>query len=721
MIADLLKALPAALALTVIPGYFWAGLLCGRGGLAERLTYGSAFSLTLVPLAAYIILNLSGSGATLPVVLAAAFAVTAGGALAYYLFGSGPEERKPVSAAGVSRLSPTALLLLVPALLLALAAVLGAPEAVLLVPTALLVVVCGALFTWGPAISERRPGAGGGTPAKAGGGKTAGGSLMKRALLPAILLAVLARGYAGPVLFDWPYIRGVDQYTQAIMTNLTLETGSTESYMVYPQGFHLWVASVSRLSGVEPLDVFAVVAPALLALPAMGFYALGRALWGWEYGVAAAAFGGLVLGSSYQYLSEARYPQLIAAQFLTALAVAAMFRLISAPSARSGISFALLGSSVVFYHHVGSFFLALLLAAVGLTALPYLLVRRREAGVALLGSYALLGVLAVAYAWDTYDLGSFAATLFTGGEEGATGAAVSGVIGTQQPYDLAHIPETLSQPVVWLGLLGALLLIRGWRVASPADRASRFILLLWAALMFAASRTELSGFPERFEMDLGVPLTLLAAFAAVEILRPATRVSPAATAPVAAAALAVAALVGAQTIKNFAVDGGPAPGGGSTSRVAMTPQIQEVGQWLAEHNTDGEASGNIAVSPYIESVPSRAMLAIGGYSGVQTFTPSRIERDRDLPPTGQQPPTDMLWILTRPADELTGRLIQRYDIRYIVIEKRPDSAHELYDDLPRLYRKTFENEEAAIFAPREEARNTPAEARTRGSEQHAPG
>lgn len=711
MIADLLKALPAALALTVIPGYFWAGLLCGRGGLAERLTYGAAFSLVLVPLAAYAILNLSGSSATLPVVLSAALAVTAGGALAYYLFGSGPEGRKPVSAAGVYGLPPAALLLLAAALLLALAAVLGAPGAVLLVPTALLVVVCGVLFTWGYVRSERRPEAGGGAPAKA-----AGGSSIKRALLPAILLAVLARGYAGPVLFDWPYIRGVDQYTQAIMTNLTLRTGSTESYMVYPQGFHLWVASVSRLSGVEPLEVFAVVAPALLVLPAMGFYALGRALWGWEYGVAAAAFGGLVLGSSYQYLSEARYPQLIAAQFLTALTVAAMFRLISAPSARAGVSFALLGSSVVFYHHVGSFFLALLLAAVGLTVLPYLLIRRRETGVALLGSYVLLGVLAVAFAWDAYDLGSAAATLLTGGEEGATGAAVSGVIGTQQPYDLAHIPETLSQPVVWLGLLGALLLIGGWRAASPADRASRFTLLLWAALMFAASRTELSGFPERFEMDLGVPLTLLAAFAAVEILRPAMRAFPAAV-PVAAAALAVAALVGAQTVKNFAVDGGPAPGGGSTSRVAMTPEIQEVGQWLAEHNS----GGHVAVSPYIESVPSRAMLAIGGYSGVQTFTPSRIERDRDLPPTGQQPPTDMLWILTHPADELTGRLIQRYDIRYIVIEKRPDSAHELYDEHPELYRKTFENEEAAIFAPRKEARNSPVEARTRGSKQNSPG
>ncbi|MDN5697957.1 MAG: hypothetical protein L0G70_08300, partial [Rubrobacter sp.] len=242
-----------------------------------------------------------------------------------------------------------------------------------------------------------------------------------------------------------------------------------------------------------------------------------------------------------------------------------------------------------------------------------------------------------------------------------------------------------------------------WRAASPADKAARFALILWAALMFAASRTGLSGFPERFEMDLGVPLTLLAAFAAVEILRPAARMLSvkAATATVTATALAVVALVGAQTVKNFAVDGGPAPGGGSTSRVAMTPQIQEVGQRLAAYNTEGEASGNIAVSPYIESVPSRAILAISGYSGAQTFTPSRVERDRDLPPSGQQPPTDMLWLLSRPADDLSGRFIQRYDIRHIVLEKSPDSSQESYDSLPELYRKTFENEEAAIFAPRE--------------------
>lgn len=696
MIGDLLRALPVALALAVVPGYMWAGLLCACGDLAERLAYGAAFSITLVPLVAAGILRLTGGGATLPVVAAAVAVVTVAGLAAYLLLGPVEESGKELSVGG-PRPPAKALWTLLPALGLSLATVLGAvPAAVSMAPVALLVGASGLILLRSPAPQPEA------TERSSAGPR----GLLRRAALPTVLAAVAARGYLGPVLYDWPFIRGIDQYTQAIMTSLMLTEGSTEDYLVYPQGFHLWVAAVSRLSGVEPLQIFPVVGPALLLLPALGLYALARRMWGWEYGVAAAAFSGLVLGSSYQYLSEARYPQLIAAQFLTALTVAALFRLLSEPSPRAGISFALLGSSVVFYHHVGSFFLALLLALAGLVTLPYLLLRSPRHGAAVLGSYALLGGLAVLYAWDTYDPGSSLAGVLAGGGsggEGATGAAVSGVFGTQKAFGLDHLAETLTQPVVWLGVFGAFLLAAGWRAASLPDRLARLTLLAWVALMFAGSRIGWSGFPERFEMDLGVPLSLLAAFATVELLRPALARLRSAPRPrpvlPAVAAAAVVVLAGTQVTKNLAEDGGPPPEEpGATSRVAITPETQAAGEWLAGHNS----GGNIVVTPYIGGLPSRAVLAMGGYSAVQTFTPSRIERDRDLPPSGQVPPAQMLWLLVHPQDERARSLIQNYDLRYLVFDRSPGTGYRLYDESPELYRKVFENERVVIFAPRQQ-------------------
>ena len=93
-------------------------------------------------------------------------------------------------------------------------------------------------------------------------------------------------------------------------------------------------------------------------------------------------------------------------------------------------------------------------------------------------------------------------------------------IGTQVPYAIDYlIVAIVSQPVAWLGLLGAALLVADRRcLASKARALASFTLLLWAVLLFAASRTPLSGFPQRFGRDLGVPLAVLAAFALVTML-----------------------------------------------------------------------------------------------------------------------------------------------------------------------------------------------------------
>src|SRR3712207_1853222 len=154
--------------------------------------------------------------------------------------------------------------------------------------------------------------------------------------------------------------------------------------MLYPPGLHFLTAEICRLTGLEPLEVFPVVAPTLLLLPALGCYALAHRLWGWEYGVVAALLSGLILGGTYLHFAEARYANFIGTQFLMVVVVATLVTLYASPSARTGLLLALLGSSTVLYHQIAGYSLAVLLAAVGVLFLPYLLARDRRRGLTLL-------------------------------------------------------------------------------------------------------------------------------------------------------------------------------------------------------------------------------------------------------------------------------------------------------------------------------------------------
>ena len=53
-----------------------------------------------------------------------------------------------------------------------------------------------------------------------------------------------------------------------------------------------------------------MLAPALLVLCALGAYTLASGLWGWQYGIAAAALNGLVLTGAYAGFAEGRFPDL---------------------------------------------------------------------------------------------------------------------------------------------------------------------------------------------------------------------------------------------------------------------------------------------------------------------------------------------------------------------------------------------------------------------------
>jgi hypothetical protein len=514
-------------------------------------------------------------------------------------------------------------------------------------------------------------------------------------LLSAVLILVLLRSYPGPLRYDWPFPRGVDKYGHAVMVDMMLTQGSTESFMLYPPGFHVLAAGISALSGLVPLKLFAILAPALLLLPALACYALARRLWGWEVGVAAALFSGLIAGGSYEHVSHARYPNLIGV-FLLVLAIAALVRLYASTSVRDQLTLAILGSSVVFYHMVASLYEAALLGLVGMVFLPYLLLRERERGLALLSSFSLLGLLSVLYAWDTYDLPSLVGGLLAGSGTGRGGEAVAMALGTKPTGEFARVLATTSQPVAWLGLLGGLLvageLLRR-RVRMPQTLAY-LTLLLWAVLMFIGSRTAMSSFPDRFERDLSIPLALLAALAFVAILRSPRARGLEMVLAASVAVFVVATVVGVQATRNLEEGAGPA------QRSIDRPPPAEVvaaGEWLREHNE----GGNILATPSVGPVSARGMLAMGGYSGMQTYAVHRIQRGRDLPPFGAGPLWDALWALHHPDGERTRRILEENDVRYVVFGKRrPDIDWRSFQGRTDLYRMVYENEAVVIFESR---------------------
>ncbi len=714
MLSDLARALLGALAAGVLPGYFWAGFLRRAGGLGERLAYSAAISMASVPVLAIAQARLLGTGVTLAEAIVSAAVVLGTGAVARLWRGapdgpSGPALPRPAAIRGAP-----ALALLAAAFGLALASALGlATRWWLLLAILIALAVAGAL-------TAIRPGAGAAAGARAAGntgdtgdtgdagdgapwrvGRSPEAWLREPAL--AVILALTAvRGYAGPLRHDWPYLRGSDQFSHAVMAEQMLAHGSYGSYLIYPPGFSALTAVVARLSGLTPLTLFPVLAPALLTATTLAAYVLATRLWGWEYGLAAAALSGLVLRGAYASFAGGRYPDLTAAYFLLVMAVAALITLLMSPSARSAVLAAVTGSAVVLYHSVASLYLALLLAAVVIIGAAYLVARCRAAetprlaGGLVLG-LGLLGALAAAYAAYTYLPGR------AGSGGSGTSTAVSIALGSQPVLSASHVLAELSPAVVWLGVFGFAVLLAGYRhLRQPGQVLAALTLVLWCGLMYAGSRTAADGFPQRFERDLGGPLCVLGALGAGLILQSLARWRPRRRVVAALAAAAAAAMVvtcGVQAFRAVRADARAVHAG------ILDPDVAAAGAWLRQHNTGGTIISTPAMNP---GITNRAVLAMGGYTGLQSYTALRIAHPRSLPTAGRAPLLDSRQVLLHPASCRVNGILLRQDVRYIVLYRFGQTADlaGFRADKAR-YHRVFQNRSVVIYAPARTPCRTP--------------
>jgi len=690
VVLDLARAALAAAVTGILPGYFWAVVLRPTGGLAERLTYSTALSIASVPAVALVLARLAGTGVTLWIAVGSVALVFGSGALVFAQRGAAAGPATPVLPRPAAMAGPGTLVLIAAALAAALATLLHVPASgplLIAIATALAVAGVFAARALRPA-TDNTPGQAAAAvadqpapPARAGW----------RALALAVVLGLVAvRAYTAVIRFDWPYIRGGDQFSYAIMAEQMLTHGSYGTFMIYPPGFSTLTAVICRLSGLAPLALFPVLAPSLLVLCALGAYALATRLWGWEYGVVAAALMGLVLTGAHTGLNQGRYPDLTAAYFLMVMLVAALVTLYELPSLRSGLLVTVTGASVVLYHPVASLYLALLLALVAVTGLPYLLRqgRRRDAGILLL-TLAAVAVLSACYAAYTYNLGE----ILTGSS--ATSAAVTSDLGTQPVPAAAHLLTELGPAIVWLGIFGIAALAAGIRyLRAPAQVLTAVTVLGWCAVMYVGSRTALDGFPQRFERDLGAPLCIAGALGAGIIMQSVialqvTRRTQATAAALAAAGLLIV-LVGLPAAGNL-LDDSKARGN------VLSHAVASAGDWLRQHNTGGTI---ISTPGMNHGITNRAVLALGGYTGLQSYFPRRLRHPRSLPPAGRQPLLDSAQVLSQPASCKSAGILDRQDVRYVVLYKFGQQADLAgFSTAPHQYRPVFQDSSVIIYAP----------------------
>jgi hypothetical protein len=723
MLLDLFRALCAATAAVVLPGYFWAALLRPAGGLAERLGYSSALSLATVPVVALVLARLAGSGVTLWIALVSVVLVFGSGALALLWRGAAPGPAEPILAAPGAIRDPRALALLAVAFVAALVSVLRSSPAPGWLNGLILVLLVVAAVLGRP---RRAPGevpaevprevpaqAPDQAPAQVpdqgpdgipgqevARGRTRGSRPPAAALRGPVLAVVLAvtavRAYEPVVRYDWPSIRGLDHFSHALMAQQMLSHGSYRSYLIYPPGFPAVSAVLSRLSGLPPLVLYPVIAPALLVLTALALYVLGTRLWGWGYGIAAAALSGLVLHGAYGSLADGRYPDLTSAYFLITMGVAALLTLYASPSRRSAALAAVLGASPILYHSVATLYEALILVLAAVTSVPFLLYLRRRTEVrTVLAGLVALGVLAIGYGWYTYGVGWPVAG------HSASSAAVSQVLGSQSVPAPLHLFSALAAPIIWLGVFGLALLVLTLRYERrPAPVLATVTVVAWCLVMYAGSRTAADGFPQRFERDLGAVLSVVAALGLGVLLKTAWLAWQASrrgtVVPVAVLSVAVAVLVvlavGVPSAREASSESSPA-------RLLSAPVVA-AGAWLRDHNS----GGTIVATPMNHGITERSVLALGDYTGLMYYSPGvSFAKARSLPPAGVRPLIDSQEVLEHPASCAAEQAVAREDVRFVVIYRKtgPDPEADLagFQGDPARYRPVFDNRSVVIYAP----------------------
>jgi hypothetical protein len=650
VILDLVAALTATM-LLVLVGYPWSRVLVETHDRMERAAYAMALALAMTPIAARVLLGVTGGGLGRGVAILSLLAVGTSGLviLAWSRRRAGSisspaDGPRPEDPSSPSRGSP--------------------------------------LLAWRPrpslditAFRYRLTDPGAHT------------RLVTAALVLAILTVGLLRAYLGPVLFDWPFIRGEDQYEHAIRTRAVLVSGSNEGDQVYPAGFHVLSAVLARLSNLRPDRLYVVLAPILTILPAFGAYVLARRALGPSYALGALALASLLLVPQHHYFGQGTYPQILAGQFLVPMALASAILLRQKPASGHGASLAVLIAATAHFHTLATVYLVVALACLGVGIAP--VVRSHQRAIRSLAVAVIAGaLLALGLVWDSYDVPGTLAGLIGLSGGSPTLETTASVIGNRRPIPLVGLPERVPTIVFVLGAAGVVLALLGLVRGRARDPVGLIALVMWVIAFLILGRLPESGFPARFGRDIAIPLVVLAslalaaaleAFQGMTIRRLAMR-----------GALAVLVLAGAVA----ALGAAARPG-----LMILTPDLQAATRWLEGRSPDRA----VITNPMI----NRAVEALSGHDVLPTLTAGQLHSARGVTASVIQKVSDVRHVYGHPGSARAERILARYEVGYILLAKRMPPRAPLrrqayvdwqrFADWPAQYRLVYENPEVIIF------------------------
>jgi hypothetical protein len=134
----------------------------------------------------------------------------------------------------------------------------------------------------------------------------------------------------------------------------------------------------------------------------------------------------------------------------------------------------------------------------------------------------------------------------------------------------------------------------------------------------------------------------------------------------------------------------------ATSREVLPRPVAAAGTWLQQHNTGGTI---ISTPDLNRGLTNRAILAMGGYTGLQSYPEARIEHPRSLPTGGRRPLLDSRQVLLDPASCRSGQILVNQDVRYIVLYKFTNEAnYDAFTGDPQRYRPVFQDRSMIIYA-----------------------
>ncbi len=132
----------------------------------------------------------------------------------------------------------------------------------------------------------------------------------------------------------------------------------------------------------------------------------------------------------------------------------------------------------------------------------------------------------------------------------------------------------------------------------------------------------------------------------------------------ATATVVVVVIAIVQAGSNLVSDSGP-------SREVLPRPVALAGAWLHEHNTGGSI---ISTPDMNRGITNRAILAMGYYTGLQSYPWARLLHPRSLPTAGIGPLWDSHYVLRDPQSCKVGNILAREDVRYIILYRLGDEA-----------------------------------------------